>query len=73
MQIYICSTHSLVTHFFNPSSFFQQLDCGIHPGLNGFAGLPFIDSCDPSKVDLMLITQWVQIDDDNDFLFARRF
>jgi len=34
------------------------LDCGIHPGLNGFAGLPFIDSCDPSKVDLMLITHF---------------
>jgi len=36
-----------------------QLDCGIHPGLEGMDALPYIDLIDPAEIDLLLISQWV--------------
>ncbi|XP_063900971.1 cleavage and polyadenylation specificity factor subunit 3-like [Zophobas morio] len=35
-----------------------MLDCGIHPGLTGFAALPFFDACDPAEIDLLLISHF---------------
>ena len=35
-----------------------MLDCGIHPGLNGMDALPFVDSIDAEKVDLLLISHF---------------
>lgn len=37
--------------------FVLQLDCGIHPGLEGMDALPFIDLIDPAEIDLLLISQ----------------
>lgn len=34
------------------------LDCGVHPGREGEDALPFIDSHDPSTVELILITHF---------------
>jgi len=34
------------------------LDCGIHPGYDGMAGLPFFDRVDPSEVDVILISHF---------------
>eukprot|EP00579_Thalassiosira_antarctica_P012544 CAMPEP_0201923406 /NCGR_PEP_ID=MMETSP0903-20130614/11167_1 /ASSEMBLY_ACC=CAM_ASM_000552 /TAXON_ID=420261 /ORGANISM="Thalassiosira antarctica, Strain CCMP982" /LENGTH=756 /DNA_ID=CAMNT_0048460723 /DNA_START=42 /DNA_END=2309 /DNA_ORIENTATION=+ len=34
------------------------LDCGIHPGYDGMAGLPFFDRVDPEQVDVLLITHF---------------
>ncbi|KRX94364.1 Cleavage and polyadenylation specificity factor subunit 3, partial [Trichinella pseudospiralis] len=34
------------------------LDCGIHPGLNGVDALPFVDTIDCEKVDLLLVTHF---------------
>eukprot|EP00584_Thalassiosira_punctigera_P005734 CAMPEP_0172534282 /NCGR_PEP_ID=MMETSP1067-20121228/6709_1 /TAXON_ID=265564 ORGANISM="Thalassiosira punctigera, Strain Tpunct2005C2" /NCGR_SAMPLE_ID=MMETSP1067 /ASSEMBLY_ACC=CAM_ASM_000444 /LENGTH=653 /DNA_ID=CAMNT_0013319059 /DNA_START=73 /DNA_END=2030 /DNA_ORIENTATION=- len=34
------------------------LDCGIHPGYDGMAGLPFFDRVDPESVDVVLITHF---------------
>lgn len=34
------------------------LDCGIHPGYDGMAGLPFFDKVDPESVDVLLITHF---------------
>lgn len=36
-----------------------QLDCGIHPGLEGMDALPYIDLIDPAEIDLLLISQSV--------------
>lgn len=38
-------------------SIFWQLDCGIHPGLEGMDALPYIDLIDPAEIDLLLISQ----------------
>lgn len=38
-----------------------QLDCGIHPGLEGMDALPYIDLIDPAEIDLLLISQWVSL------------
>lgn len=38
-------------------SIFLQLDCGIHPGLEGMDALPYIDLIDPAEIDLLLISQ----------------
>lgn len=35
----------------------RQLDCGIHPGLEGMDALPYIDLIDPAEIDLLLISQ----------------
>ncbi|CAM9705828.1 unnamed protein product, partial [Ectocarpus sp. 12 AP-2014] len=35
-----------------------MLDCGIHPGYNGIAALPFFDAIDPSEIDLLLVTHF---------------
>ena len=35
-----------------------MLDCGIHPGYDGIAGLPFFDRVDPEEVDVLLITHF---------------
>ncbi|KAK3101085.1 hypothetical protein FSP39_000832 [Pinctada imbricata] len=35
-----------------------MLDCGIHPGLNGFASLPFLDLVDVEDIDLLLISHF---------------
>ncbi|KAL4224525.1 Cleavage and polyadenylation specificity factor subunit 3 [Mactra antiquata] len=35
-----------------------MLDCGIHPGLNGFASLPFLDLVDIEEIDLILISHF---------------
>ena len=35
----------------------SQLDCGIHPGLEGMDALPYIDLIDPAEIDLLLISQ----------------
>eukprot|EP00612_Vaucheria_litorea_P000458 CAMPEP_0171457986 /NCGR_PEP_ID=MMETSP0945-20130129/3841_1 /TAXON_ID=109269 /ORGANISM="Vaucheria litorea, Strain CCMP2940" /LENGTH=665 /DNA_ID=CAMNT_0011983695 /DNA_START=110 /DNA_END=2105 /DNA_ORIENTATION=- len=35
-----------------------MLDCGIHPGYNGMAALPFFDEIEPENVDLILITHF---------------
>eukprot|EP00127_Corallochytrium_limacisporum_P004179 Clim_evm124s157 gene=Clim_evmTU124s157 len=35
-----------------------MLDCGIHPGMNGIAAMPYFDEVDPAKVDLVLITHF---------------
>ena len=37
--------------------YFFQLDCGIHPGLEGMDALPYIDLIDPAEIDLLLISQ----------------
>lgn len=42
-------------------TFCYQLDCGIHPGISGLAGLPYLDFADPSEVDLLLVTQYALI------------
>jgi len=34
------------------------LDCGIHPGYDGIAGLPFFDRVDPEQVDVLLVTHF---------------
>ena len=39
--------------------FVWQLDCGIHPGLEGMDALPYIDLIDPAEIDLLLISQSV--------------
>ncbi|CAM9175745.1 unnamed protein product [Chrysoparadoxa australica] len=35
-----------------------MLDCGVHPGYNGMACLPFFDEVEPEEVDLLLITHF---------------
>ncbi|WAR03884.1 CPSF3-like protein [Mya arenaria] len=35
-----------------------MLDCGIHPGLNGFASLPFLDLVDLEDIDLILVSHF---------------
>uniref|UniRef100_A0A2K6MJV7 Cleavage and polyadenylation specific factor 3 n=1 Tax=Rhinopithecus bieti TaxID=61621 RepID=A0A2K6MJV7_RHIBE len=35
-----------------------QLDCGIHPGLEGMDALPYIDLIDPAEIDLLLISHF---------------
>lgn len=35
-----------------------MLDCGIHPGGEGLAALPFFDAIDPASIDLVLITHF---------------
>ncbi|XP_036369871.1 cleavage and polyadenylation specificity factor subunit 3 isoform X3 [Octopus sinensis] len=35
-----------------------MLDCGIHPGLNGFASLPFLDLVEVEEVDLLLVSHF---------------
>eukprot|EP00529_Nitzschia_sp_RCC80_P014456 CAMPEP_0113448926 /NCGR_PEP_ID=MMETSP0014_2-20120614/5025_1 /TAXON_ID=2857 /ORGANISM="Nitzschia sp." /LENGTH=754 /DNA_ID=CAMNT_0000340167 /DNA_START=23 /DNA_END=2287 /DNA_ORIENTATION=+ /assembly_acc=CAM_ASM_000159 len=35
-----------------------MLDIGIHPGIEGIGGLPFIDSIDPSEIDVLLVTHF---------------
>ncbi|XP_078481154.1 cleavage and polyadenylation specificity factor subunit 3 [Ciona intestinalis] len=35
-----------------------MLDCGIHPGISGLAGLPYIDFTEPEKIDLLLVTHF---------------
>jgi cleavage and polyadenylation specificity factor subunit 3 len=35
-----------------------MLDIGIHPGYDGFNGLPFLDRVDPESVDVLLITHF---------------
>lgn len=35
-----------------------MLDCGIHPGLNGMASLPFLDLVDVTEIDLLLISHF---------------
>lgn len=35
-----------------------MLDCGIHPGLNGFASLPFLDLVDIEEIDLILVSHF---------------
>jgi len=34
------------------------LDIGIHPGINGLNGLPFMDFTDPAKIDILLISHF---------------
>lgn len=36
-----------------------MLDCGVHPAFTGLAALPFFDEIDPSTVDLILISQYI--------------
>jgi hypothetical protein len=31
------------------------LDCGIHPGYNGMAALPYFDEINPEEIDLLLV------------------
>jgi cleavage and polyadenylation specificity factor subunit 3 len=35
-----------------------MLDCGLHPGLQGLAALPFFDEIDPESVDLLLVSHF---------------
>ena len=35
-----------------------MLDCGIHPGYQGLASLPFFDEIDLDTVDIMLVTHF---------------
>ncbi|OMH78941.1 Cleavage and polyadenylation specificity factor subunit 3 [Zancudomyces culisetae] len=35
-----------------------MLDCGLHPGFDGVASLPFLDEIDVSKIDLVLVTHF---------------
>ncbi|ESO95466.1 hypothetical protein LOTGIDRAFT_188747 [Lottia gigantea] len=35
-----------------------MLDCGIHPGMNGYASLPFLDSVDVEDIDLLLVSHF---------------
>ncbi|XP_046356647.1 cleavage and polyadenylation specificity factor subunit 3-like [Haliotis cracherodii] len=35
-----------------------MLDCGIHPGMNGYASLPFLDMVDVEEIDLLLISHF---------------
>lgn len=34
------------------------LDMGIHPGINGVGGLPYMDEIDPHEIDILLITHF---------------
>ena len=34
------------------------LDIGIHPGIQGLNGLPFVDYTDPEKIDILLISHF---------------
>lgn len=34
------------------------LDCGVHPGYDGMAGLPYFDRVDPETVDVLLVTHF---------------
>lgn len=34
-----------------------QLDCGIHPGMDGIDALPYTDIIDPEDIDLLLVSQ----------------
>ena len=53
--------HKTNTHIYNKIKLLIicvfQLDCGIHPGLNGFASLPFLDLVDIEEIDLILVSQ----------------
>ena len=33
-------------------------DMGIHPGINGLNGLPFMDYTEPDKIDILLISHF---------------
>lgn len=69
MELYLNSLYRFVSIFFpNFVLFasvektwylfiFNQLDCGIHPGLEGMDALPYIDLIDPAEIDLLLISQ----------------
>lgn len=35
-----------------------MLDCGVHPGRPGIAGLPFFDEIEPENIDLLLISHF---------------
>ena len=35
-----------------------MLDIGIHPGINGLNGLPFLDYTEPEKIDILLISHF---------------
>jgi cleavage and polyadenylation specificity factor subunit 3 len=38
-----------------------QLDIGIHPGMNGLDALPYTDTIEPDEIDLLLVSQWVNV------------
>lgn len=39
-----------------------MLDCGIHPAYTGFSALPYFDELeDPSSIDLLLVSQYVDL------------
>jgi cleavage and polyadenylation specificity factor subunit 3 len=35
-----------------------QLDCGIHPGKNGWSSLPFTDEVDLAEIDMLLVSHF---------------
>ncbi|KAI6170835.1 Cleavage and polyadenylation specificity factor subunit 3 [Aphelenchoides bicaudatus] len=43
---------------FMPLGSGQEFDCGIHPGMQDFAALPFVDLIDAESLDLLLITHF---------------
>eukprot|EP00043_Microstomoeca_roanoka_P009598 m.91345 g.91345 ORF g.91345 m.91345 type:complete len:784 (+) comp14632_c0_seq2:23-2374(+) len=45
-------------HILKYKGFTIMLDCGIHPGLNGKASLPYIGKIELDKIDLVLITHF---------------
>lgn len=45
-------------HILNFRGTTVMLDCGIHPGYDGMAGLPFFDRVDPEQVDVLLVTHF---------------
>lgn len=59
-DLILSSSHPLLIFFSSlliSSSSLLQLDCGIHPGLEGMDALPYIDLIDPAEIDLLLISQ----------------
>ena len=35
-----------------------MMDCGIHPGYQGLASLPYFDTIDPASIDLLLVSHF---------------
>jgi hypothetical protein len=46
-----------------------MLDFGIHPGLSGTNALPFIDRVDINTIDLLLISQYSDINFNQNFFY----
>lgn len=59
-MVLFCFNFALQRLFLLFFFFLIQLDCGIHPADSSMSGLPYFDQmdCDPSEIDLLLISQY---------------